>query len=138
MDWIPVTERLPEKDGRYLCTIQNKYAPEVVGVMVCDYWNFVSMHDWCPDDETASDNVIAWAPLPAPYVEPTDEHYPSWYAEHLEQMPSAQPEIIRCKDCKYFLEDGDCFCENIEQYEHEKSVSPDWFCADGERREQCD
>ena len=73
MDWIPVTERLPEKDGRYLCTIQNKYAPEVVGVMVCDYWNFESKHDWCPDDEAASDNVIAWAPLPAPYVEPTDE-----------------------------------------------------------------
>ena len=73
MDWIPVTERLPEKDGRYLCTIQNKYAPEVVGVMVCDYWNFVSMHDWCPDDQVASDNVIAWMPLPAPYVEPTDE-----------------------------------------------------------------
>lgn len=46
--------------------------------------------------------------------------------------------VVRCKDCKYFLEDGDCFCENIEQYEHEKSVSPDWFCADGERREQCD
>ena len=79
MDWIPVTERLPEKDGRYLCTIQNKYAPEVVGVMVCDYWKqaigYVSMHDWCPDDEAASDNVIAWAPLPAPYVNeepPTD------------------------------------------------------------------
>lgn len=44
-------------------------------------------------------------------------------------------QVVRCKDCKYFLEDGDCFCENIEQYEHEKSVSPDWFCADGERRE---
>ena len=44
------------------------------------------------------------------------------------------PPVVRCKDCKYFLEDGDCFCENIEQYEHEKSVSPDWFCADGERR----
>ena len=75
MDWIPVAERLPEKDGRYLCTIQNKYAPEVVGVMVCDYWNFESKHYWSPDDQVASDNVIAWAPLPAPYVNeepPTD------------------------------------------------------------------
>ena len=134
MDWIPVTERLPEKDGRYLCTIQNKYAPEVVGVMVCDYWNFVSMHDWCPDDETASDNVIAWAPLPAPYVEPTDEHYPSWYAEHLEQMPSAQPEIIRCKDCKHIRHcgPGKAMCQDGKIHEL------DWYCADGERREQCD
>ena len=24
--------------------------------------------------------------------EPTDAHYPSWYAERLEQLPSAQPE----------------------------------------------
>ena len=33
--------------------------------------------------------------------EPTDAHYPSWYAERLEQLPPAQPEIIRCKDCRH-------------------------------------
>ena len=27
--------------------------------------------------------------------EPTDAHYPSWYAERLEQLPSAQPERIK-------------------------------------------
>lgn len=41
-------------------------------------------------------------------------------------------QIVRCKNCTYFLHDGsDCFCENMEIFEHEKSVSPDWFCADG-------
>ena len=36
--------------------------------------------------------------------EPTDAHYPSWYAERLEQLPSAQPEIIRCNSCKYWTQ----------------------------------
>lgn len=41
-------------------------------------------------------------------------------------------QIVRCKNCTYFLHDGsDCFCENMEIFGHEKSVSPDWFCADG-------
>ena len=36
--------------------------------------------------------------------EPTDAHYPSWYAERLEQLPSAQPEIIRCNSCKHWTQ----------------------------------
>jgi len=43
-----------------------------------------------------------------------------------------QPEIVRCKDCKYFPSDP----------QHEPSCwknrrrgdDPDWFCADGEKR----
>ena len=44
---------------------------------------------------------------------------------------SAQPEIIRCKDCKYwerdviFFQDGWC---------RGKHRNPDWYCADAERR----
>ena len=43
-----------------------------------------------------------------------------------------QPEIVRCKDCKYF--------PSAPQYEpscwkhRRRGDDPDWFCADGERR----
>ena len=56
-------------------------------------------------------------------------------AEFIERLPSAQPEIVRCKDCRYYVRDNDrpprgkCLPLNI------LSVD-DWFCADGERREE--
>lgn len=46
-------------------------------------------------------------------------------------------EVVRCKGCKYYQrvyggvplgEVGHCICHSFE-------TVPDWFCADGERRE---
>lgn len=63
----------------------------------------------------------------------------------VKDMPSAQPEIVRCKDCKHrpdgtgvnhdleFPDDRcPCKCED-----HWYSWKPDdnWFCGNGERRE---
>ena len=32
--------------------------------------------------------------------EPTDAHYPSWYAEKLKQIPTADVvDVVRCKEC---------------------------------------
>lgn len=39
-----------------------------------------------------------------------------------------QPEIIRCRDCKYF--DADYYCKK--HVEHVSNI--DYYCADGERR----
>ena len=50
--WIPVSERLPEKDGYYLTTTMYKQ-------VYCDHWNGIY---W---DRT--ETVIAWMPLPSPY-----------------------------------------------------------------------
>lgn len=47
-------------------------------------------------------------------------------------MLKEQPQIVRCKDCKYRREIpvlGNIIC--VDNSVH----SPDWFCADGERRE---
>ena len=83
----------------------------------------------------------------------------------LTRVPSAQPEIIRCKDCKhrpafrydddgdryvegprypetlknghtFMFEDGTCPCVN--EWDSYFSYIPkdDWFCANGERREE--
>lgn len=65
-DWIPVSERLPEEAGRYLAYIVNEHTVELQYIMTCDYSVDGYWH-WFPDDECASDNVIAWMHLPEPY-----------------------------------------------------------------------
>ena len=51
----------------------------------------------------------------------------------LKNLPSAQPEIIRCKDCKWGRE----VCGNIECFV-DSNIPPEyhgyeWFCPNGER-----
>ena len=55
------------------------------------------------------------------------------------ELLKEQPDIVRCKDCKYYgyhnmtNVDGFCYCLKRHEYPH-----PDWFCADGERMDQDD
>lgn len=45
-------------------------------------------------------------------------------------------EIVRCRECKHYR---DGFCYNPNTYDDEKTCGntvPDWFCADGEIREE--
>ena len=47
----------------------------------------------------------------------------------LHNLPSAQPEIIRCKDCKHFAGEGMyCSCDIIVQFDH-------FYCYHAERRQ---
>ena len=74
------------------------------------------------------------------------------YDAELRQLPSAQPEIIRCKDCKhkpypsdnYDYGNGDCGFEIIfpdyrcpcrcdDDY-YNRIPDDDWFCGNAERR----
>ncbi len=66
--------------------------------------------------------------------EPTDAHYPSWYASRIKALPSADVvEVIRCKDCKYW-KDGKCW--NLKGLNKTDGiVNVDDFCAYGERGE---
>ena len=41
-----------------------------------------------------SDTISRKAAIDAIMCEPTDAHYPSWYADMLEKLPSAQPEPL--------------------------------------------
>lgn len=66
-EWIPVSERLPETNGRYLAYIVNKHDDKLKYIMTCEYSLADGYWNWFPDDECASDNVIAWMPLPEPY-----------------------------------------------------------------------
>lgn len=68
--------------------------------------------------------------------EPIDAHYPSWYVDKLKKVPPAEPEIIRCKDCKWCVEhydtDGNApywICKNWDG-----GTDADGFCYEAERR----
>ena len=50
--WIPVSERLPEKEGYYLTTT-------IFKEVYCDYWN--------GDNFDRTEMVISWMPLPEPW-----------------------------------------------------------------------
>ena len=58
--WIPVTERLPKKEGRYLCVVQIGYSGAI----------YVTLMNGDPDgfslDHIYNDDVTHWMPLPEP------------------------------------------------------------------------
>lgn len=68
------------------------------------------------------------------------------YIADVKELPSANPEIIRCKDCKHYRttgafgtplrkEDRWCDAENFPD-EGQKELPEWWFCAGAERREE--
>ena len=72
--------------------------------------------------------------------QPPEPHYPSWYAAQIEKLPAAQPEIIRCKDCRFAIltYDGDCkYCQYLEgEFGLTDAVYFDGndYCSHAERR----
>ena len=74
------------------------------------------------------------------YHVPKDEQTVRLSIDTLETALSEQPTIVRCKDCKNV-----CMCDaseilpDIPIYAKctltDKVHKPDWFCADGERKE---
>lgn len=53
----------------------------------------------------------------------------TWAIGALKELSSAQPEIIRCRDCKYFAGEGMYCGQNIcVQFDH-------FYCYYGERKE---
>lgn len=85
-----------------------------------------------------NDCISRQAVIDAIMAQPPESHYPSWYAEQIKNLPSAQPEIVRCKDCKHYqFADNRAFrmpvkmCmwfgfEDVDDYD---------FCSKAERKE---
>lgn len=63
LQWIPCSERLPDREGEYLVTWGTI---NVMCVLHYDQWG-----DWTDEYDNIMDgsNVIAWMPLPEPYKE---------------------------------------------------------------------
>lgn len=43
--------------------------------------------------------------------------------------------LVRCRDCRHRYVDGENVRYNVCELNHNKVQSDEWFCADGERRE---
>ncbi len=63
-----------------------------------------------------------------------DEHKSKFCKQFYEDYEDAQPEIIRCKDCKHRdPEDHKCDCGHDILWQLPRP--DDWFCGDGERKD---
>ena len=56
----------------------------------------------------------------------------------IEELPSAQPEIIRCKDCRYYQDNNDGYPHINCKWDANETPDADDFCSGAERREQHD
>ena len=62
------------------------------------------------------------------------------FIDDINELPSAEPEIIRCKDCKYWNE-GNCNCPDIrvdcpDYYVGDIVTEEDFYCGFAKRREE--
>ena len=68
--------------------------------------------------------------------EPLEMNYGFYYAEKIKALPSAQPEIIRCKDCIYWWESHK-MCKRNKDKNHNcacMDCDADFYCGNAERR----
>lgn len=81
-EWVPITKWTPANDppketGRYLVYIVNEYDEGLQYIMTADYIArpipIKGLSPWYVDDECASDNVVAWMPLPEGYKAESEE-----------------------------------------------------------------
>lgn len=67
------------------------------------------------------------------------DHVPQWVFDRLtnrlRELPPAQPEIIRCKDCKYGILDCDFPHERYCYFKGNEWNNDDHFCGHAKRRE---
>ena len=74
-------------------------------------------------DRQAAIDVVRWW-----YKNIYGEDAEKWICESIENLPSAEPEIIRCKDCKWHEDD---YCSNIDVF----GFSNEDFCSLAQRKE---
>ena len=131
MRWIPCTERLPKKSGRYLVT--RKFSSlfsllddvfivnysELMGVCVETKIWWIS-NPGTPGFEELND-VVAWMPLPDPYMENEkvckDCHY---------NDGDIHAECIIC-DKKKKMKQTDCFSDEEEIIDDDSTVHAHWI-----------
>lgn len=75
------------------------------------------------------DTISRQAAIDAIMGEPTDAHYPSWYAERLEQLPSAQPERT-CVNCGRTANNGGWYADGRTRcpIEEHYALPKDGYC----------
>ena len=109
----------PDKDG--LHPISAETVLEVVKQLSEHGTNLAEVGTDCISRQAAINKILGQPPEP---------HYPSWYAEQIKELPSAQPDILRCRNCKFASGDS----RICMKFGHSPIGELD-FCAFAERRE---
>lgn len=65
--WIPCNERLPEKNGNYLVTVESSDGTASIKYQTVEHYG----PEWLHDKKTRK--VIAWMPIPEPYKKAVKE-----------------------------------------------------------------
>ena len=92
------------------------------------------------DDMISRRAAIRWVKTESnPYGKPTlDYESGKKVIEHLEAMPSAQPEIVRCKECKWYELPSHKITENCVKWMKSNGIllpiKPNDYCSYAERR----
>ena len=100
------------------------YNPEVLSQYLKEY--FISSAQ--PEPSTEIQEILDYLDNTLhPIVSPDNWHVYSELHDMVSKLPSAQPEIVRCKDCRW--NDGVAYCEM-----HFRDVKGDYFCSWAERK----
>lgn len=76
--WIPCSERLPDKEGEYLVTFSDEWNRNLVRALWYGtpfdlddrtMWTFYCEHEYGFEAFKAEKPIVAWMPLPEPYKE---------------------------------------------------------------------
>ena len=95
---------------------------------------------------TMADYIRRETAVSAILAEPTDAHYPEWYAQILMKLPAAEvAPVVRCKCCKHstlpseltqrYGKPGTLTCHNMHVPSNRRNVGGDDFCSYGERKD---
>jgi len=68
-EWIPVSERLPEKSTWVLVTCKNSDGYIYLDIKLINQYTGL----WDGDEDLFETEVLAWMPLPEPYKEESEE-----------------------------------------------------------------
>ena len=55
--------------------------------------------------------------------------------EKINSLPSAQPEVVRCKDCKYGILDNNFPHQRFCKFKGDEWNNDDYFCGHAKKRE---
>ena len=68
--------------------------------------------------------------------EPTDAHYPQWYAEKIKSIPAADVVlVVRCRECRYRFRNNGNDKSGCPIIDTNIWMDDDDFCSHGERKE---
>ena len=120
------------KQRKILTTITYNDLEIILDVKVEELDSSADLQPTC--NQLATDCISRHGAIDMIMGQPPEAHYPSWYAEQIKALPPAHPEIIRCRNCKYYMLGSDDvrYCFN-----HDDDIlwQDDDFCSRAERRE---